>query len=486
MTISIVTRKTGPFPGDDLTTEFDFDWKVFESDDVRVVRVDPLGLEAVLVQDTDYEVSLNADQNVDPGGTITLLLGALATGYILWIVSVVDSEQNLELPSTGPWNPRVVETAFDKAMATVQQTEEKLARAVLFPVSEQLTGQVEFPGAAVRANKALGFNADGDLIAGGNFVSGAVTVSAFMETLLDDASAASGLATLGFSVFSQSLRGLANADSYLTAFGFGAFGKTMAATASASDALDALGFSAFGKTIINDTDPSDLLATLGFGAFGESFIASADAATALSTLGFSAFGVTWSGLADAAAGRTALALGTLATQNAATVAITGGSITGITDLAIADGGTGAGTALTAFNALAASGGTVGGTLTFADNEILQPRLTDASFTLGLPGSAGGVLTINYASGNYQFFQLTENVTSVLITNPPANGIGGELTLVLKNHASAAKTVAWGAAYLFPGGTDHVMTNAVDAVDMLRLRTLDGGTSWLVTFENDLK
>ena len=38
------------------------------------------------------------------------------------------------------------------------------------------------------------------------------------------------------------------------------------------------------------------------------------------------------------------ALGTMSTQSAANVAITGGSITGITDLAIADGGTGASTA----------------------------------------------------------------------------------------------------------------------------------------------
>lgn len=48
--------------------------------------------------------------------------------------------------------------------------------------------------------------------------------------------------------------------------------------------------------------------------------------------------------ADASAQRTTLGLGTIATQAASSVSITGGSITGITDLAVADGGTGASTA----------------------------------------------------------------------------------------------------------------------------------------------
>lgn len=45
--------------------------------------------------------------------------------------------------------------------------------------------------------------------------------------------------------------------------------------------------------------------------------------------------------ADASAMRTTLGLGTISTQAASSVSITGGSITGITDLALADGGTGA-------------------------------------------------------------------------------------------------------------------------------------------------
>lgn len=48
--------------------------------------------------------------------------------------------------------------------------------------------------------------------------------------------------------------------------------------------------------------------------------------------------------ADASAQRTTLGLGTISTQSAASVSITGGSISGITDIAIADGGTGASSA----------------------------------------------------------------------------------------------------------------------------------------------
>jgi len=45
-----------------------------------------------------------------------------------------------------------------------------------------------------------------------------------------------------------------------------------------------------------------------------------------------------------ATARTSLGLGSIATQAANNVSITGGSVTGITDLAIADGGTGASSA----------------------------------------------------------------------------------------------------------------------------------------------
>jgi hypothetical protein len=60
------------------------------------------------------------------------------------------------------------------------------------------------------------------------------------------------------------------------------------------------------------------------------------------------------GASDAAGARTNLGLGTIATQNSNAVTITGGSITGITDITVADGGTGV-SSTTAYGVLA--GGT---------------------------------------------------------------------------------------------------------------------------------
>jgi hypothetical protein len=67
-------------------------------------------------------------------------------------------------------------------------------------------------------------------------------------------------------------------------------------------------------------------------------------ANTLSTTSFTSFGRSLAGTTSASDARTTLALESMATQSNNNVYITGGLITGITDLAVADGGTGASTA----------------------------------------------------------------------------------------------------------------------------------------------
>lgn len=76
---------------------------------------------------------------------------------------------------------------------------------------------------------------------------------------------------------------------------------------------------------------------------------------------------------DATAGdqRNSLGLGTIATQNSNNVTITGGSITGITDLAIADGGTGASTNTAAINNLVNNAALTTATVATGDLVLIQ-------------------------------------------------------------------------------------------------------------------
>ena len=87
-----------------------------------------------------------------------------------------------------------------------------------------------------------------------------------------------------------------------------------------------------------------------------------------------AFALTLLNDPDAATARATLGLGTIATQAAASVAITGGSIGGITDLAIVDGGTGASTAANARTNLGA--GAVGGAVFIAATAAAAQQAMD--------------------------------------------------------------------------------------------------------------
>jgi len=178
-----------------------------------------------------------------------------------------------------------------------------------------------------------------------------------------------------------------------------------------------------------------------------------------------------SDLPSTSTARTNLGLGSIATQASSSVSITGGSITGITDLAVADGGTGASTASAARTNLGAT--TVGGNLftltnpsaiTFprfnADNSVSSLDASTFRTAIGA-GTGSGTVTSVGGTGTVNGLTLTGTVTStgnltlggtlsgvslatqVSGTLPVANGGSGATTLTgyLKGNGTSAFTAS---------------------------------------------
>lgn len=226
-------------------------------------------------------------------------------------------------------------------------------------------------------------------------------------------------------------------------------------------------------------------------------------------------------------GKTLAVAGTLTATGSASfsnVAITGGSVSGITDLAIADGGTGASTASVALSnlgglplaggtltgALAVTAGTVSApgiaasgdtntgiffpaadTIAFSEGGVEAMRLdssgrmalgtttANARFTLAgdysegvVTANTGTAYTIALTNGTVQVLTLTGNCT---FTFPTATA-GQSFILLLRQDGTGSRTVTWPASVRWPGGTAPTITSTASRTDKY-VFTADGSV-WL--------
>ena len=137
MTTPSTARKAGPLLGTGSQTAWPFTFKVFAAGDVAVTIANSSGAETVLVLNTDYSVSLNANQDTSPGGTITYPISgsALPVGSKLSITGDIDYDQPLDLPSGGNFSPLALENQLDRATMQIQQLKEEVDRSAKLPVT---------------------------------------------------------------------------------------------------------------------------------------------------------------------------------------------------------------------------------------------------------------------------------------------------------------------------------------------------------------
>lgn len=148
----------------------------------------------------------------------------------------------------------------------------------------------------------------------------------------------------------------------------------------------------------------------------------------------------------ASGARTSLGLGSIATQDSSSVSITGGSISGITDLAVADGGTGASDAATARTNL---GVAIGSDVQAfdADNAVTDAAQT---FTVSQRGTitTDNDLSFDIGDTGTNNFKCTPSGTGTLtFTNHTAGQSGNILLINTGGHAISLAATTKGDANL---------------------------------------
>lgn len=307
------------------------------------------------------------------------------------------------MPGTAGYTS-VLATEISRLWMASNSAQEQIARTLILPEKElgQNVPQQTFPNAATRAKKAVIFDANGNI----------TTSTEDFETTIGNLAAALAAVSMGIDEINTAVT---SAEGYANAAG-------VSATAAQQAAMDLFGTSNT-PLVINSsgditltTQPGRMFTPPAYVLVGSALsptntmtlqITAYNAATGILTgtvVGHSGTGAftNWSvavgggpgpqgiqGLtgnpgagtgdmlaankgseytANAATVRANIGLGSLSTQNANGVNITGGTVANITDLAIADGGTGQSTALGAFNALKQQGTTAyQGTLQLATN-----------------------------------------------------------------------------------------------------------------------
>lgn len=168
-------------------------------------------------------------------------------------------------------------------------------------------------------------------------------------------------------------------------------------------------------------------------------------------------------------------LGTIATQNANAVAITGGSIAGITDLAVADGGTGA-SSLTS-NALLKGNGTsavqASGITVDSNNQIYGFKAnfndqTGTSYTL-LSTDSGKTVTLT-------------NGSAITVTLPNDLAIGFECECIQGGAGQVTFTAAGGAT--LQNRSSHTKIAGQYGAVRLKVVTNSGGSSAVYNLAGD--
>lgn len=114
---------------------------------------------------------------------------------------------------------------------------------------------------------------------------------------------------------------------------------------------------------------------------------------------------------------------------------------------------------------------------FNKGAITRPIIDSSHMRLTDIGDKTGAYQISTTGGNVQKIRLTGNVTMTVLSDVDTDA-AFEITLIVEQ-SSGGNTITFGSGFLKPGGAAISFSATAGAIDILKLLTYDGGTTWLV-------
>jgi hypothetical protein len=199
MTVSNTTARTSATGTNTAGQEIPFLFPINATSDLDVYqRVTATGVTTTLTLDTNYTVDIEGDI----GGTVTMVAAVPVTEEV-FIVRDTAATQTLDLEHGGSFSAENLGEALDRLTRLVIENRDAIARCIKVPESDSTTIDMELDTSVDRASQYVSFDSNGEPTVTSTVAPSTATVTAYMETVLDDADAATARTTLGVAIDSD-------------------------------------------------------------------------------------------------------------------------------------------------------------------------------------------------------------------------------------------------------------------------------------------
>jgi hypothetical protein len=131
--------------------------------------------------------------------------------------------------------------------------------------------------------------------------------------------------------------------------------------------------------------------------------------------------------------------------------------------------------------LNSSGGSVTGTISFAGNQLSNPKLLGYTESTTAPAISSGVLNIDCTTSNVFSISHNQDITSITLSNLPTGTNCWSGTIIFKQDATGSRTITFPASFKFGAAGTPTVVGTANTSNIISIFTFDAGTTFFATF-----